>query len=157
MPQSLLSTREVAILAATRGHWGSRRHRNSGDFSDHRHNLAKNSGAARFLGIRTSWDTFLVLLLWKLWLEFWFSLWHILVCFIADQWHLISAAPLAMHPSPPNIPGEYFHNWLLLPQPKPGRRGLEFCFRLGCLCFPPDQCLRSSSHLCLQFQDCLQT
>ena len=74
MPQSLLSTREVAILAATRGHWGSRRHRNSGDFSDHRHNLAKNSVAARFLGIIL--DTFLVLLLWKLWLEFWFSLWH---------------------------------------------------------------------------------
>lgn len=140
LPQSLLSAREVAILAATRGHWGSRRHRNSGDFSDHRHNLAKNPGAARFLGIRTSWDTFLILLLWKLWLEFWFSLWHKSL-FYSRSVTFDFSSTTGYAPLPSQYSWRTFSQ-LIVASPtqawKKAIRRLEFCFRLGCLCLPSD-------------------
>lgn len=100
---NLCCFREVAIPEASRSHRESRRQWLMVDFSDHVHSLPENPGVARFLGTRTHWETFLILFLWKLWMDPWVLLWCKSLCFIANRWHLISAAPLALHLSPPRL------------------------------------------------------
>lgn len=108
---------EVAILAAT----GDQGDTDSVDFSDHGHKLAQNPEAARFLGNISNQDTFLILFLWELWMG---PCCHsgIGICFMANQWRLMSAAQLAIHPSPPSLIWENIFVISCSFQPKPGSR-----------------------------------